>query len=106
MAEIPEIPELIYPTVDDGDKFKNDKPKRSVRPWDIFNKNVERVAEDVQKQRMSICLECPRLIKSTRQCKECGCFMDAKTKLFDATCPLHKWDQVSVNRNQFDYKKD
>jgi membrane protease subunit (stomatin/prohibitin family) len=40
--------------------------------------------------RFSICLECPRLTK-TKNCKECGCFMVAKTKLKDATCPLGKW---------------
>ena len=40
--------------------------------------------------RMKICLDCPQLTKAKR-CKECGCFMVAKTKLTDATCPLGKW---------------
>ena len=41
-------------------------------------------------QRLAVCLECPRLTK-TKNCRECGCFMVAKTKLKDATCPLGKW---------------
>ncbi len=41
--------------------------------------------------RYAICKECPQLIKATKTCKECGCFMVAKTKLEKATCPLGKW---------------
>lgn len=101
MADLPEVPELIYPRVDNAlDK------KRQVRPWDIFNKNVAKVADEVKDQRLAICLECPRLIKATKQCKECGCFMDVKARLFDADCPLGKWGPVRVDRNKFDYKKD
>jgi hypothetical protein len=103
MSELPEVPDLIYPKIDE-DALR--KTKRSVRPWDIFNKNIEKVVDDVQKERMSICLQCPRLIKATRQCKECGCFMDAKTKLFDAECPLGKWNNVDISIDQFDYKKE
>jgi hypothetical protein len=61
------------------------------RPWHLllseqYEKNKELVAE-----RLSICKECPELIKLTTQCKQCGCFMNLKTKLADATCPLGKW---------------
>lgn len=106
MNNIPEIPELEYPKLVHDLTSEGEKSKRPVRPWDIFNKNVEKVGEDIQKERMAICLTCPRLIKATRQCKECGCFMDAKTRLFDSECPLGKWDQVEFSRDQFDYKKD
>jgi hypothetical protein len=41
------------------------------------------------------------LIKLTSQCKKCGCFMEAKTKLPNAECPIGKWDKVSVS-----YKKE
>ena len=103
VSEIPELPELVYPEVVVPDKVK-EKP-RKVRPWDIFNKNIDKVADVVQKERMSICLQCPRLIKSTRQCKECGCFMDAKSRLLDADCPLGKWMPVKVDENSFEYKR-
>jgi hypothetical protein len=73
----------------------NNNPK-PVRPWDLLNKNKLRVEEAMQKERMSICSTCPQLIQLTKQCKKCGCFMEAKTKLADATCPLHKWSAVDV----------
>jgi hypothetical protein len=101
MTNYPEIPKLEYPKAEASDIPQ----KRPVRPWDIFNKNVEKVSNEIKDKRLSICLECPRLIKATKQCKECGCFMDVKAKLFDATCPLDKWDAVMVNRDQFDYKE-
>lgn len=61
------------------------------RPWDLVNPNADWASEEVSKERYSICLSCPELIKLTKQCKKCGCFMFAKTKLTNATCPLGKW---------------
>jgi hypothetical protein len=61
------------------------------RPWDVLNPNVERSSEEEAERRMSICVECPSLLKLTNQCKECGCVMSLKTKLEKATCPLGKW---------------
>ena len=61
-----------------------------VRPTDLLNRE-NYVSEENASIRMSICLECPRLIKLTNQCKECGCFMNLKTKLRTASCPLSKW---------------
>lgn len=46
---------------------------------------------DIAEERLSICLSCPRLNKSTSTCKECGCFVHAKTKLTRSSCPLKKW---------------
>jgi hypothetical protein len=62
-----------------------------VRPWDLINKNKPKVDDLIKKSRLDICLSCPELIKLTTQCKKCGCFMQAKTKLKEATCPLGKW---------------
>lgn len=64
---------------------------RKVRPWDMFNKNMERVIPIIQEQRLAMCKACPEFIRFTHQCKKCGCLMDAKTKLADATCPIGKW---------------
>jgi hypothetical protein len=61
------------------------------RPWDLINPNTEYVDEEKSDARMKICNECPELIKLTKQCKECGCFMAVKTKMTRATCPLEKW---------------
>lgn len=42
-------------------------------------------------KRAKICADCDRLLRPTFTCKECGCFMKAKVKLTEATCPLNKW---------------
>ena len=63
----------------------------ATRPWDIVNPNVDRASIEVANERFSICQACPELIKLTSQCKKCGCFMPAKTKLLHATCPANKW---------------
>jgi hypothetical protein len=51
----------------------------------------KRSSEDLADTRLSICKACPELIKLTTQCKKCGCFMSAKTKLEVAKCPIGKW---------------
>lgn len=61
------------------------------RPWHLVNPNVSRASEEKSKERYSICQSCPELIKLTKQCKKCGCFMNAKVTLEKATCPLGKW---------------
>ena len=71
--------------------------ERPARPWDLFNKNLGRVETEMAEQRFNICLECPQLIKLTNQCKECGCLMNLKTKLPNASCPLGKWGVVQVS---------
>jgi hypothetical protein len=62
-----------------------------VSPLDLVNPNTEWAEESLSNERYSICKSCPELIKLTKQCKKCGCFMAAKTKLQLATCPLGKW---------------
>ena len=66
------------------------KAKNNVTPLDLLNKNnyIEKVESD---KRMDICLSCPELIKLTQTCKKCGCFMKAKTRLAEASCPIGKW---------------
>ena len=69
---------------------------RPARPWDLFNKNIGRVQNEVAEARFEICKACPKYLKLTHQCVECGCVMNAKVKLPNASCPLGKWDQVTV----------
>jgi hypothetical protein len=61
------------------------------RPWDFLNPKTEYEDEDVSIARLEICESCPRLIKTTKQCRECGCFMALKVKLKNAACPINKW---------------
>ena len=70
--------------------------KNTVKPWDMLNPNIEKLSEEVANKRLDICLGCDRLIKLTNQCKECGCFMNLKTKLPNATCPIGKWGIENV----------
>lgn len=60
------------------------------RPWHLLDKE-NWTQEQVSDKRYSICSECPELIHSTKQCKQCGCFMPLKVKLEAAKCPLNKW---------------
>jgi hypothetical protein len=61
------------------------------RPWDLINPNTEYADEETSQKRLSICKACPELIKTTSQCKKCGCLMVIKTKLGNAECPIGKW---------------
>jgi hypothetical protein len=49
------------------------------------------VESTVQSSRMAICHSCPDFNATTTQCKRCGCFMSAKTRLKVASCPIAKW---------------
>lgn len=71
--------------------------KKNARPWDLFNAKIGRVPENIQQERYNICKQCPRLNKITKQCKECGCFMPEKTKLPNAFCDIHKWNEWSID---------
>lgn len=61
------------------------------RPWDLIDPSVEKSAKTEADERFAICQACPELIQLTSQCKKCGCFMKAKTKIKAATCPIGKW---------------
>jgi len=61
-----------------------------VKPWDMFS-GMPRATEEEATRRFDICQSCPELTHITLRCKQCGCFMAAKTKLQTATCPLGKW---------------
>ena len=71
--------------------MSDSKNKDTVKPWDVINPNTEWAEKSLSNERYNICLSCPELIKLTRQCKKCGCFMAVKTKLQEAKCPLGKW---------------
>ena len=61
------------------------------RPWDLVNPQTKYVDESTASSRFDICNSCEFLIPVTKQCKKCGCFMAAKTKIENASCPLGKW---------------
>jgi hypothetical protein len=65
--------------------------EKAVKPWDFLNPNTEYADDALANGRYQICKGCPELIKLTKQCKKCGCFMAAKTKLAQASCPIGRW---------------
>jgi hypothetical protein len=75
-------------------------PNRPARPWDIFNKNLNNVAPSIIEERLSICEGCEFFVKATLQCKKCGCFMDIKTKLLNAECPVGKWGTIQISMTE------
>lgn len=74
---------------------KNKLENKKARPWDLFNKNIEKVSAEIALERFEICKACPELIQLTGTCKKCGCFMESKTKLPHAECPLNKWGKLT-----------
>ena len=72
-------------------KWQQYKEKNGATPLDMLNPMTKSADDETSAERMSICLGCPELIKFTKQCKKCGCFMSAKTKIESAKCPIGKW---------------
>lgn len=52
------------------------------------------VSEPVKSSRLDKCNKCPHLMK-TRQCAECYCFVDMKTKYKQEKCPIGKWEAIA-----------
>jgi uncharacterized RmlC-like cupin family protein len=46
--------------------------------------------------RMDICNACDRLMQPVKICKECMCFMPAKTLIPIVECPLGKWGKIDA----------
>jgi hypothetical protein len=72
-------------------RWEQYKEKNGATPLDMLNPNSEKTSEEVANSRFNICLSCNELTPHTHRCKQCGCFMNLKTKLVIAKCPLSKW---------------
>jgi hypothetical protein len=46
--------------------------------------------ESRSEQRMAICRQCPDLM-ALNMCRYCKCFMNVKTRIYSAKCPVGKW---------------
>lgn len=58
----------------------------------ILSGELPAIAEgDLAKARINECTGCINFQKFTRQCSLCGCFMDIKSKMLEASCPINKW---------------
>jgi hypothetical protein len=52
---------------------------------------------DLSKKRWGTCKQCDQL--KIGFCKQCGCFMPAKTTLISASCPLGRWNEQYFNED-------
>ena len=51
-------------------------------------------------QRYLICKQCDRFDNKFKICGECKCFMPVKSRIPGTTCPLGKWETLSIQENQ------
>jgi predicted Zn-ribbon and HTH transcriptional regulator len=52
------------------------------------------------RERAAICNSCEHLNKTLSICKQCGCFMPAKTRLNWARCPIGKWEKIETKNEE------
>lgn len=52
------------------------------------------VSDEVYKQRLAVCLACPKKQLRWFQCKQCGCVVYSKAKLATEDCPFKLWPVV------------
>jgi hypothetical protein len=75
----------------DGIYLRLNKTESFVNQEEKTNIEKKNITEEVAEKRFNICKDCPELIQLTKTCKKCGCFMQMKTKLEHAVCPIGKW---------------
>lgn len=62
---------------------------------EIAKGNSVFVESATQQSRIDICKSCEYFNSKTTQCRHCGCFMSAKTKLKSGSCPIGKWGKAT-----------
>jgi hypothetical protein len=67
------------------------KDNGDVEFTDLFDIRQPKTPKEVVEERLAICNECPWLFKPLKKCRKCGCFMQLKTTLQQAKCPIGKW---------------
>ena len=59
--------------------------------FDLFDPSKPRSDQELIEQRLAICKVCPAFRPKSQTCNKCGCFMQLKTTLIQAKCPIGKW---------------
>ena len=70
-------------------KYAADSAKSLAK--DIAKGNELKVSDEVFHKRMGVCTQCPKHMKETNQCGECGCYLVLKARGASFKCPLGKW---------------
>ena len=55
------------------------------------------------KARYDVCNGCQYFTHSMKTCQLCGCFMPAKTKLRQASCPNNMWAEIKFTPQDVHY---
>jgi len=58
---------------------------------DAIQKLTKKADEEVQKERLDICMACEHLYTKMNICKKCGCYVPSKVKRINSFCPIKKW---------------
>jgi hypothetical protein len=66
------------------------------RPWDIYKENSKKVSLTFAEERMNICKSCEHFTKNLGACNLCGCLMVEKTKNVETSCPINKWQSITI----------
>jgi len=80
----------------------------------VPKKEMKKLIQNVSKERLSICNECPFHSKNHKtplrldnHCTDCGCNLEAKTACLSCSCPQDEWTSVIANPEEEDQlKKD
>jgi hypothetical protein len=67
------------------------KENGDVEFLDLFDPRKPRSENDEIARRLEICKTCPFFLARSQRCRKCGCFMQLKTTLKQAKCPVGKW---------------
>ena len=47
-------------------------------------------------ERAKLCQQCDKYRRSIKQCTECGCIVNFKIMLAEASCPIGKWHKAKA----------
>jgi hypothetical protein len=68
---------------------------------DVLKGNQLFAPEEEQIRRMEICKTCEYFSSEDVRCRKCGCFLEQKTSLTSAKCPLQKWNPEQTTSSWF-----
>ena len=52
---------------------------------------------DEIEKKLQICYSCDKFVKSIQLCRACGCFVPAKVRMTNSSCPLLRWEKELKN---------
>ena len=66
-------------------------------------KSLFRDRYNVSQERLKICSTCPYYENMIGRCQKCGCFMEFKTLMMEASCPIGKWKDNKEEEDKCEY---